>query len=161
MGRLPEAVEEARRATELDPLSALAWSTLGRMYYSSGQLEAGRIALEKSLEIAPEQNYAAAHLNAVLLLQKKPAEALEAAERSTSEGFNLNGQCLALHDLGRDMQAQRLLAELIARHGHDGAFQIAETYAWFGQPDKAFEWLDRAYGQRAAGLWAAQVSPRR
>jgi TolB-like protein/Tfp pilus assembly protein PilF len=159
MGRLPEAVEEARRATELDPLSALAWSTLGRMYYSSGQLEAGRTALEKSLQIAPEQNYAAAHLNAVLLLQKKPAEALEAAERSTSEVFSLDGKVLALHDLGRDMQAQRLLAELIARHGHDGAFQIAETYAWFGQVDKAFEWLDRAYVQRDAGLRAVKFSP--
>src|SRR5258707_767591 len=60
MGRLPEAIEEARKATEIDPLSALAWSTLGRMYYSSGQLEAARTALEKSLQIAPEQNYAAA-----------------------------------------------------------------------------------------------------
>jgi len=159
MGRLPEAIEEARKATEIDPLSALAWSTLGRMYYSSGQLEAARTALEKSLQIAPEQNYAAAHLNAVLLLQKKPAEALEAAERSTSEVFKLNGKVLALHDLGRDAEAQRLLAELIARHGHDGAFQIAETYAWFGQPDKAFEWLDRAYVQRDAGLRAVKFSP--
>src|SRR5260370_41954276 len=118
MGRLPEAVEEARRATELDPLSALAWSTLGRMYYSSGQLEARRTALEKPLQIAPEQNYAAAHLNAVLLLQKKPAEALEAAERSTSDVFKLNGQVLALHDLCRDAEAPPLLASLSARQGH-------------------------------------------
>jgi len=159
MGRLPEALEEARKATEIDPLSALAWSTLGRMYYVSGQLEAARIALEKSLQIAPVQNFAAAHLNVLLLLQKKPAEALEAAERSTSDVFKLSGKASALHDLGRTAEAERVLGELIARYSHSGAYQIAETYAWFGQPDKAFEWLDRAYVQHDGGLRAVKFSP--
>jgi tetratricopeptide (TPR) repeat protein len=159
MGRLPEAVEEARRATEIDPLSPRAWSTLGHMYYSSGQLEAARTALEKSLQIAPEQSSTAGHLAAVHLLRNKPAEALEAAERSTSEVFKLNGKAMALHDLGRAEEAQRLLGELIARHGHDGAFQIAVVYAWFGQLDKAFEWLDRAYVQRDGGLRAVTFNP--
>ena len=159
MGRLPEAVEEARRATEIDPLSSLAWSTLGRMYYVSGQLEAARIALEKSLQIAPVQNFAAAHLSLVFLLQKKPAEAFEAAERSTSDVFKLSGKASALHDLGRTAEANRTLNELIARYGHSGAFQIAEVYAWCGQLDKAFEWLDRAYVQRDGGLRAVKFSP--
>ncbi len=159
MGRLPEAVEEARRASEIDPLSPRAWSTLGHMYYSSGQLEAARTALEKSLQIAPEQSYTAGHLAAVHLLRKKPAEALEAAERATSEVFKLNSKAMALHDLGRAEEAQRLLGELIARHGHDGAFQIAVVYAWFGQPDQAFEWLDRAYVQRDGGLRAVKFTP--
>jgi TolB-like protein/Flp pilus assembly protein TadD len=152
LGRLDEAVEEARKATEIDPLSAVAWSTLGRMYYSSGRFDEARAALEKSLHLTPEQNYAAGHLTVLLLLQKRPAEALEMSKRSASELFRLHGQALALHDLGRTAEAQRTLDDLIARMGHSGAFQIAEAYAWFGQPDKAFEWLDRAYAQRDAGL---------
>ncbi len=28
------------------------------------------------------------------------------------------------------------------------AFAIAMTYAWHGDPDTAFEWLDTAYDQR-------------
>jgi TolB-like protein/Tfp pilus assembly protein PilF len=159
MGRLPEAIEEARRATEIDPLSAPAWYTLGRMYYWSGQLEAGRTALEKSLQIAPEQIWSGAHLAVIHLLEKRPAKALEVAERSTSEVFKLSRQAAALHDLGRTAEAHRLLGELIARYGHHGAFQIAEAYAWCGQPDKAFEWLDRAYVQRDGGLTTLKLAP--
>jgi len=158
LGRLPEAVEEARKATEIDPLSALAWSMLGGFFTSSGQFEAARAALEKSLHILPEQINAPANLGDLYLLQKKPAEALEAAERSTSEVIKLSLKAAALHDLGRTAEAQRVLDELIARHGHEGAFQIAEAYAWFGQADKAFKWLDRAYVQRDAGLRGLKLS---
>ncbi len=32
------------------------------------------------------------------------------------------------------------------------AFQVAEVYAFRGDADRAFEWLERAYAQRDAGL---------
>ena len=35
---------------------------------------------------------------------------------------------------------------------NDSAFQIAEIYAYRGETDKAFEWLERAYKQRDGGL---------
>jgi adenylate cyclase len=44
------------------------------------------------------------------------------------------------------------LKELIAGHGNDGAYQIAEVYAYRGETDKALEWLNRAYQQHDAGL---------
>jgi tetratricopeptide (TPR) repeat protein len=159
IGRLPEAVDEARRATEIDPLSALSWSTLGMMYAASGELKAARAALEKSLHIAPEQNYAAANLAMVELLDKKPAAALDAAERSTSEVFRRQCKAMALHDLGRTAETESVLEELIARYGHQGAYQIAVAYAWFGEPDRAFEWLDRAYAQRDSGLALLKFDP--
>jgi serine/threonine-protein kinase len=34
----------------------------------------------------------------------------------------------------------------------DVAHQIAQIYAFRGEPDLAFEWLDRAYDQRDSGL---------
>jgi hypothetical protein len=32
------------------------------------------------------------------------------------------------------------------------AYQVADVYAWRGEKDKAFEWLERAYQQRDSGL---------
>jgi len=159
MGRLAEAVGEARRATEIDPLSAVSWSTLGRLYSASGQLDAARAALEKSLHIAPEQDYAAVNLAEVELLDKKPAAALAAAERSASDVHKRCSKAMALHDLGRTAEAQGVLDGLISHYAQSGAWQIAQVYAWFGESDKAFEWLDRAYVQRDSGLPALKYSP--
>ncbi len=39
------------------------------------------------------------------------------------------------------------------------AFQIAEIYAYRGETDKAFEWLERAYKQRDGGLSQMKGDP--
>ncbi len=44
------------------------------------------------------------------------------------------------------------LAECIKTYQSNSAFQIAEIYAFRGESDKAFEWLERAYEQRDGGL---------
>ena len=45
-----------------------------------------------------------------------------------------------------------MLKKFIEDFSDVGAFQVAEIYAWFGDHDKAFEWLDLAYVQRDQGL---------
>ena len=147
-GELSKAIAAAKKATDLDPLSALAWITLGRIYRDDGQLSRAMDAFERSLRIAPHQIYAPFHLANTLVLDKRPAAALAAAELSTSELYRNGAKVLALHDLGRTEEAQRLLDVMIARFPHSGTFQIAEAFAWFGDRDRAFEWLERAYQQR-------------
>lgn len=78
MGRLPEAVAFARRATELDPLNGHAWSTYGSLLLSAGNLDAARDALERSLEVNPEQAFAPAWLGVLYLI---PAQARRGAGR--------------------------------------------------------------------------------
>ena len=41
---------------------------------------------------------------------------------------------------------------MIKTQAANAAYQIAEIYAWRGEKDQAFMWLDRAYGQRDGGL---------
>ena len=154
VGRLKEAIAEAKTASELDPLSANVWSTLGRLYYSDGQLDPAQAAIERSLEIAPRQNYSPGHMAFIDLLRHRPADALPVLEQCTSDIFRLQGRALALHELGREAEAQQELKQLIDQFGQGGAFQVAEIYAWFGDRDRAFDWLERAYQQRDAGLHA-------
>ncbi len=106
LGRLPEAIREAQKATDLDPLSAGAWSSLGTLYMLSGQPGPAQAALERSLRIFPEQNVPAAMaLSATLLFQKKPSETLAMAEQIAFEPMRLSMKALALHDLGRKVKA--------------------------------------------------------
>ena len=121
------------------PLSAVAWYTLGRLLLFDGQLGPAQAALEQSLQIAPEQNYASANLATVFLLLKRPAEALAMADRSRSDVFRLEVRALALRDLGREAESRRALDELIARFHHGAAFQIAEAFAALGDRERAFK----------------------
>jgi serine/threonine-protein kinase len=61
--------------------------------------------------------------------------------------------------LGHAKEAQQHLAELIAQNAASGAYQIAAVYAWWGDKEAAFQWLDRAFAQHDAGLTVLKVDP--
>ena len=60
---------------------------------------------------------------------------------------------------GRDKQSLQALNELIAKHAADMAYQVGDVYAWRGEKDKAFEWLERAYNQHDSGLNGIAYDP--
>src|SRR5205085_6146282 len=159
MGRAEEAVAAARKAASLDPLNARAWTTLGSLLLASGEPAQMREALNRSLEVNPQQAFASSWLGVGLLIEGKPAEALAAFDRSTSDVFRLFGESLSHHSLGHVAESRRALDELIAKHSHDGAYQIASVYTWRGEKDTAFEWLDRACAQHDGGLTLIQLDP--
>ena len=70
----------------------------------------------------------------------KPQEALKDAQ-GPSEWARLTGQALVYNALGREADSHAALAGLVAKHSPDTAYQIAEIYAYRGQTDKSFEWL--------------------
>src|SRR5262249_46226736 len=157
MGRLREAIATQRRALELDPLNARIWSGLGFSLSMNGEQGPAREAFERSLEISPEQSFTPYNASITFLVEGRPAEALVLSQRSTEESFRLAGAALALHDLGRAVEAQQALDRLIASSGYQSAYQIAQIYAWRGDKDRAFEWLERAAEQRDGGLNNAKV----
>jgi serine/threonine-protein kinase len=159
LGRLPEAVAAVRKSAELDPLAAEAWDNLGYLATASGDLAEARSASTRALEIAPEQAYAADHIAIADLLENHPARALATFEKSGEEVFRLQGIAMAQHDLGRAAESQRALDELAKKYGHSSAFQIAQAYAWRGDRDRAFEWLERGYRQRDGGLGFLKSDP--
>ena len=62
------------------------------------------------------------------------------------------GVAMVEHANGHEKQSETALKELIAKNAGDMAYQVADVYAWRGEKDKAFEWLERAYQQHDSGL---------
>jgi len=91
-------------------------------------------------------------LGKVLIAKGQPQQALAEVENETLEWGKLTGEVLVFHALDREQDSNAALAALIAKYGTDGAFQIAQSYSFRGETDKAFGWLERAYEQRDAGL---------
>jgi tetratricopeptide (TPR) repeat protein len=71
----------------------------------------------------------------------------------------LSGEALAYYAVGRREEADKILNKLIVTHQTDSAYQIAEAYAYRGETDKAFKWLEQAYRQRDPGLPELKTGP--
>jgi len=159
LGRFEEALPLFRRALEIDPLNVLTWWYLGYTYLSADRLEEAEAAYKKAVELNPQFQWAHNHLGVVYLLQGRPEVALAEMERETQHSLRLQGLGLAYHRLGKRKEADAALRDLIEEFATGAAFQIAEVYAFRGEDDRAFEWLERAYVQRDAGLAWTKISP--
>jgi len=152
LGRMPEALVVARRATEIDPLSAAAWSTLGIMMNDSGDFTGAEAAARQGLRVSPDNPVCRFVLGAALLRQGKTAEAVSFFSQNPVEYFRLQGLAIAHHQTGDSRESQAALDELVALHSLGAAYQIAGVHAFRGDPDAAFEWLERARLQQDEGL---------
>jgi tetratricopeptide (TPR) repeat protein len=152
LGRMDEAITLDSRAAGLDPLSVSTQSNLGYHAYYAGRWEEATAALKKALELNPDFPVARVTLGRVLLTRGRTQEALAEMEREPDPVWRKFGLCLAYHAIGRSAEADAALAAFITDHGETMAFQIAEVFAYRGDADKAFEWLDRAYALRDAGM---------
>jgi TolB-like protein/cytochrome c-type biogenesis protein CcmH/NrfG len=157
LGRLDEAVELYRRAKMIDPI--FGSNSLGRNLYYAGRQEEAKAALEKALELVPETVVAHTLLGLVYLAQSHPKEALAEMEKEKDPALRLFGLALAYHSLGRKNESDADLAELIREFKAEAPYQIAEVYAFCGETERAFQWLEQAYTARDSGLIGMKGDP--
>jgi TolB-like protein/Flp pilus assembly protein TadD len=151
-GRLTDAIAMQRRATQRDPLVPVDWAYLGTLLLEAGRLPEARAALARSLEIDPDFSIAHMILARVELLDGRLDQALAEARETHDRGWQLLSTALVQYSLHHPQESQQALDELIKTEAADEAYQIAEIYAWRGEKDQAFMWLDRAYAQHDGGL---------
>jgi len=159
LGHLDQAVKLYEQSVALDPLRANSYVTLGQLLYVAGRYDEARAALQQALDLNPQATYAHVILGQILIAQGKPQQALAEIEKEPSEGGKLPGEVLAYHALGRKQESNAALAVLIAKYHPYAAYQIAQVYAYRGESDKSFEWLERAYDQRDTGLPVFNTEP--
>jgi tetratricopeptide (TPR) repeat protein len=159
VGRLDEALDLTRRAATADPLNVRVHYRLARYAYFLGRLDDAMAAFQKVLELNPEYPGAHQDLALVYLAQSRPDAALAEMEQEKRDLWHSFGLSILYHALGRQAEADVKLSEVIKNYQDVAAFQIAEIYAYRGEADRAFEWLERAYAQRDSGLSQIKGDP--
>jgi tetratricopeptide (TPR) repeat protein len=149
----------ARRLVKLDPLSTSPLFTLALAAWYSGRLEEAASAYKRILELVPENAAAHSLLGEVYLELSGPMEALAEIEQEKDLYWRLPGQAMAYHALGNKRESDALLDEFIAKYQAGGAYNIAQVFAFRGQVDQAFKWLEQAYIQHDGGLFLVKVDP--
>jgi len=151
LGRLDEAIDIDLRAIVRDPLNQGSHQNLALVLMHAGRLEDSAQKYRHVLELNKEYPGIHMRLGQILLLENKPESALEIIPQDSDDWWVDYGIALALSATDRTDEANQALADFIEQHP-DGPFQTAELYAYRGEIDQAFEWLEIAYDQRDSGL---------
>jgi len=158
-GRLDDAARLLAASIARDPLVPWVHLALGWVQQRRGNLVEAEASARRTLEISP--TYAGAHysLGLILLARGEPEAALTEMQKESIEGGQLGGICIAYFALGRMTESNQALTRMLKDQAEDNAFGISEVYAFRGENDKAFEWLDRAYAQRDPSLYLIKGDP--
>ena len=165
-GRRDEALAEANRALELDPVSPIINLHLGWHYLYAKQYDRALDQLAKTLELDP--NYALAHWYRGLAYEQKKMYAEALSEMSRAKDL-LPGNLAVQSDIGHvyavsgdRAAAEKVVTELNREAGerYVNQYELALIYVALGQKDQAFQALDRAFREHSDQLIYLNVDSR-
>ena len=118
-GKLKEALDEAKKAAELDPLSLVIASDLGWVYYIQRDYKNAQIEIQKAINL--DNNFPQAHnyMISLLLAQKNYVGAVEEAKKAAAAGphdqLNLAFLGFAYAATRNKVEANKILQDLNSR----------------------------------------------
>ena len=154
LGRYDEAIEEMKKAKNLDPLSLIINADLAELLVIAHFSDESIIQSRKTIEMDP--NFALAHNQlAQAYLQKHMnreaiAELQKAVELSGSSPTCVANLARAYAASGKTSEAIKLLGDLKkhSNRSYSDASEIAVIYAALGDKDQAMRWLEIGYAER-------------
>ena len=162
--RFDEAIAEAKKAEELEPLSFNPSSHLAWILYLSGKLDESIAQSNKML--ARDANFFPARRYLGLAYQQRGMHDKAIAE--FQRGVQLSGSPLMLALLGQSYavggktaEARQVLADLkdLQNQRYVSAYTVAAIYTGLGEKDEAFKWLEKAFEERDVWLMNLKVDP--
>ncbi len=129
-GRYPEALEVARRVVEFEPTFSRGYSVLGWAHVLMGNYDEGLAALERAVTLAPGSTLFRAQLG---------------------EAYALAGKAEQARDVLRTLHA-------MAKERNVSPYHFAYVHAGLGENDEAMDWLEKAYEERAGGIYGIKGS---
>jgi len=158
-GQLSEAIELARQALATDPLHANWYSALGGYLLGLNRLDEAEAAVRKAINLQPSARGYYPTL-VMIAIQRGDAQAAMAAAQQEPPGYFRDLALALAEQVGGDRAAAAsALKLLIDKHADDQPYGIAQIYALRKDPDKAFEWLERASSIRDSGIVSLLYDP--
>lgn len=155
-GRVEEALREARRAGDLDPLSLGINNSIGLTLYLMRRYDQAAEQFKKTLNLFPDDEGARNNLALVYAAMGKLDEAMTEARKTQNDSSPILGYLLALS--GKRGEAEKVIEKLKDAPGQ--RVQLALIHAALGERDRAFESLEKAFNEKSEQLGVIKVDPR-
>jgi serine/threonine protein kinase/tetratricopeptide (TPR) repeat protein len=155
MGRKDEALAQAKRSQQADPLSTMANLFVGSVLVFNRQWDPAIEQLRSAIELDPTFWFDHCFLGRAYEQKRRLPEAIAEFQRAlelekdNAETWSSLGHAYALS--GNRAEAQKMLDHLkeLSAHTWVAPYNVAVIYAGLGEKDQAFAWLDRAYKDRS------------
>ncbi|KAF5408371.1 MAG: TPR repeat protein [Candidatus Udaeobacter sp.] len=164
-GRLKEAVQEMKKALELEPASLVMNTFMGATLYYAGRYDEAIDQCRRTIEMDP--NFAVAHWHLGLAYEEK--QALDAATEEFKKAISLSGGSplmrAALSRAYAQSQkkpgANEMLDKLneLSKQQYVSPYEVATIYIALGNNEQAFQLLEEAYAEHSFHLVYLNVSP--
>jgi tetratricopeptide (TPR) repeat protein len=147
-GRPADALTEARRAVDNDPLSPYAHAQVAQALFASRRYDEALAEIERIAALRPPLRRAVVIAGQCYAKKQMWREAIAALSPQAKSGepvaLSYLGHTLAR--AGQREEANRVLADLLTRRQRtgSGAFEVAVVYVGLGDLDQAFVWLDKS-----------------
>jgi len=144
-GRYHEGITLTKQSINLDPVRPITYFNYGHLLLYANYLEEAIAAYKKVLALNPQFPRAHIFLGIVYLLQGKNELAQSEMQQEENEAWRSLGLILTNQALGRKKEVDKMIRDYIVKFHKDEIYQIAQIYAFCGEKDKAFEWLEKSY----------------
>jgi eukaryotic-like serine/threonine-protein kinase len=150
-----------RNAQQLDPLSSIVASGIGRMHHFARRFDEAIAQYRHVMQTDPAFTRVAFDLGLTLLAKGAYDEAFEELKKGGNQPFGLMLTSIGHALAGHRERASAAIGQLeeYARAGRTGHDELAMIYAAIGESKRASELLARACDERAAALAYAGVEP--
>jgi TolB-like protein len=159
LNRLDQAIALDEYVVTRDPVNAGAHDALAYSYLYAGRLDAAIAEYRSELDLSPASIGAHAMIGETLLHKDDAAAALVEMQKEPDEGSRLIGLAMAYHALGRKVESDAALAEVTRKYHSTMPYYIAFVFAFRGESDSAFEWLEKAVKGHDPALGSIGVYP--
>jgi Flp pilus assembly protein TadD len=130
--RYDDAIAQERRTIELDSSFRVSYWIMGMAFEQKGMIEEARQSFREALARSPgNPNFLG----------------------SLAHSYAIAGQRDSARAILDSLEPQ-------ARRGEGSPFYIALVYTGLGEKDRAFQWLEQAYGERSGSVRYLKVEPR-
>jgi tetratricopeptide (TPR) repeat protein len=157
LGEFEEARRYYEKAIQLDPIAATNLEPPAYLLICTGKYKEARQQLMRAIKLAPA-SILFVDLCVIDLQEGNLTLALEHAEKCTDAFWRAFAQSLVLWQQQSVKEANAKL-DFIVKNYPIRAFKIAELYAYRGENENAFRWLNQACNQHDPALSQINISP--